>query len=257
MGYAPVNGLEMYYEVHGEGAPLVLLHGALSAIGTSFGPLVPELAKGRQVIAVEQQGHGRTADIDRPLRVEQLVDDTIALLEHLGIEKTDLFGYSMGGGMALSIAIKRPDLVRKLVLASVSFNLAGLHPGVMEGVDQVTPEMMIGSPFEQEYRELSPDPGGWANFVHKTLDMNRNYRDVDAEVVAAIEAPALLIIGDSDIVRPEHEVEMFRLFGGGVMGDSPAGLPDSQLAILPGTSHVGVPYQTELLLTMIPKFLEA
>jgi pimeloyl-ACP methyl ester carboxylesterase len=257
MPYAPINGLQMYHEIHGEGRPLVLLHGALSATETSFGPLVAELARTRQVIPVEQQAHGRTADIDRPLRVEHMVDDTIALLEHLGIENADLYGYSVGSAVALNVAAQRPELVRKLVLASMSFRLDGMHPGVAEGVEHVTPEMMIGSPFEEEFRRLSPDPDGWANLVYKVVDMNKNYRDFGEDAVRSLRAPALLIIGDSDIVRPEHAVEMFRLFGGGVMGDSPAGLPDSQLAILPGTSHVSLPYQVEVLQTIIPKFLDA
>src|SRR5689334_24070526 len=134
-GYAQVNGLHMYYEIHGTGQPLVLLHGAFSAIGTSFGALLPELAKTRQVIAFELQAHGRTADIDRPMTLEQMADDVVAALQHLGIAQADLFGYSMGAGVALQIAIRHPDVARKLVLASVTYTMSGFHPGLMEGME--------------------------------------------------------------------------------------------------------------------------
>src|SRR5438876_6729505 len=130
--YASVNGLNMYYEVHGAGRPLVLLHGALSAIDTSFGKVLPSLAKSRQVVAIEQQAHGHTADIDRPLTIEQMADDTVALLHQLELDEVDFFGYSMGAGIALQIAVRRPDLVRKLVLASPAYSRDGLHPGLLE-----------------------------------------------------------------------------------------------------------------------------
>src|SRR6266566_5265793 len=207
--YALVNGLNMYYEIHGEGQPLVLLHGALSAIGTSFSKVLPQLSSTRQVIAVEQQAHGHTADIDRPLTYEQMADDTAALLQQLGIEKADLFGWSMGAGIALQIAIRHPEVVRKLVLASVTYNRNG--------------------------------------FYHEVLDW-------PPEVIQSINAPTLLIIGDSDVVRPEHTVELFRLLGGGVAGDL-VGLPRSQLAVLPGTTHVTLVDRADWLVSMITQFL--
>src|SRR5437763_6903049 len=141
---ASVNGLTMYYEVHGAGRPLVLLHGALSAIGTSFGKVLPSLAKTRQVIAIEQQAHGHTADIDRPLTIEQMADDTTALLRHLGIEEADIFGYSLGAGIALRIAIRHSDLVRKLVLAAATYNTDGFHPGMLAGLETLKPEDLAG-----------------------------------------------------------------------------------------------------------------
>src|SRR6266545_3372462 len=145
-GYFPVNGLEMYYEIHGTGPgrPLVLLHGGISGIGTSFGEVLPLLAKTRQVIAVEFQAHGRTADIDRDLRFEYLADDVIALLRHLGVESADFFGYSVGSGVAVEIALQAPSLIGKLVLASVSYTREGMHPGVLEGIDLLTPDVMVG-----------------------------------------------------------------------------------------------------------------
>jgi pimeloyl-ACP methyl ester carboxylesterase len=256
-GYVSVNGLEMYYEIHGTGLPLVLLHGAFSAIGTSFGELLPSLAERRQVIAFEMQAHGRTADIDRPLSYEQMADDTAAALEQLGIEKADFFGYSMGAFIALQIAIRHPDVVRKLVLASVTYNLGGVHPGLMEGLADMKPEMMYGSPWHEEYTRIAPNPEDFATLFAKKTQMDRNLKDVPAEFIESIEAPTLLIIGDSDLVRPEHAVEMFRLLGGGVFGDTPAGLPSSQLAVLPGTSHVTLVSRADLLLSIIPPFLDA
>ncbi|MCL4303752.1 MAG: alpha/beta hydrolase [Anaerolineae bacterium] len=255
--YVNINGLNMYYEIHGSGQPLVLLHGAFSAVGTSFGKLLPELAKTRQVIAFELQGHGHTADIDRRMSYEQMADDTAAALQQLGIERADFFGYSMGAAVALQVAIRHPELVRKLVLASVSYRLDGLHPGLMEGLAEMKPEMMFGSPWHEEYMRIAPRPENFAALFAKKTEMDRGTRNIPAETIQAIKAPILLIIGDSDIIRPEHAVEMFRLFGGGIMGDTPAGPPASQLAILPGTTHVTLVDRADLLLPIIPPFLDA
>jgi pimeloyl-ACP methyl ester carboxylesterase len=255
-GYAPVNGLDMYYEVHGSGRPLVLLHGALSATSVDFGAVLPSLAKDRQVVAVEQQAHGHTADIDRPLTIDQMADDTAALLRHLGIEQADLFGYSMGAGIALRITLEHPELVRKLAVASLAHTRDGLHPGLLEGLEQVTPEVLTGTPFQLAYAREAPDPEAWPTLVAKVNDMNRRIPEWPAEVIRSIAAPTLLIIGDSDIVRPEHAVEMFRLLGGGVIGDL-AGLPRSQLAVLPGTTHVTLVQRGDWLSSMIGAFLDA
>jgi len=256
-GYASVNGLKMYYEIHGTGQPLILLHGAFSAMGTSFGALLPSLAKSRQVITFELQGHGRTADIDRPLSYEQMADDVAAALRQLGIERADIFGYSMGAGVALHLVIRHPEVVRKLVLASAIYNRSGVHPGLLEGLANAKPEALFGSPWHEEYTRIAPKPENFATLFAKKTQMDREMRDLPAETIRAIKAPTLLLIGDSDLVRPEHAVEMFRLLGGGVFGDTPAGLPNSQLAVLPGTSHVTVVYQADLLLAIIPPFLDA
>ncbi len=256
-GYVPVHGLNMYYEIHGTGQPLVLLHGAFSAIGTSFGQLLPGLARTRQVIAFELQAHGRTADIDRPLSLEGMADDVAAALPQLGIERADIFGYSTGAAVALRVAIRHPDLVRKLVLASITYTLSGVHPGLMDGLADMEPEMMFGSPWHEEYMRIAPNPENFATLFAKKTRMDSEIQDLPAEAIRAIKAPTLLIIGDSDLVRPEHAVEMFRLLGGGVFGDTPAGLPNSQLAILPGTSHVTVVNRADLLLAVIPPFLDA
>jgi len=246
----------MYYEIHGTGQPLVLLHGAYSAISTSFGKIWPALAKSRQVIAVELQGHGRTADIDRPLTYEQMADDVAALLRYMGIDHADIFGYSMGGGVALQLSLRHPELVRKLVVASASYSSAGVYPELWAMIPTITPEMFDGSPFKTEYDSLAPHSQDWPRLVAKLKKLDEAPFDWQAQTIKSITAPTLLIIGDSDIVRPEHAVEMFRLLGGGVAGDL-AGLPNSQLAVLPGTTHVGVMERTDLLLAMIPPFLDA
>ncbi|WP_280298794.1 alpha/beta fold hydrolase [Nocardia neocaledoniensis] len=259
--YAEVNGLRMYYERHGvatEQPPLVLLHGALSGIGTDFGELIPELSKTREVIAIEQQAHGRTADIDRPLRTPQMADDTVALLGQLGLREVDLLGYSMGAGVALDITLRHPELVRKQILLSGGLGAEAMHPGLMEGMGELKPEHLHGSTFHTDYLRNAPRPADFPQLVARVLDHDLNAMpSVSPEAARTVTAPTLTIIGDSDIVRPEHSVEMFRLFGGGIMGDTPAGLPNARLAILPGTSHITAPHRPELLLPMIPAFLDA
>lgn len=253
--YASVNGLEMYYEMHGTGRPLVLLHGAYMTIG-AMGEIVPELAKTRQVIAVELQGHGRTADIDRPLSYEPLAEDIATLLRHLDIEEADIFGYSMGGGVALQIALRHPRVVRKLVVASVYYNNDGSYPELIEVIEHITPEAFAGTPWREEYGRIAPNPEDFHTLVAKLKELDLTFAGWPPEDIQAIEAPTLVIIGDSDIVRPEHAVEMFRLLGGGVAGDL-AGLPNSQLAVLPGTTHVGLVNRGDWLLSMIGEFLDA
>jgi pimeloyl-ACP methyl ester carboxylesterase len=260
-GYAPANGLKMYYEIHGtrQGAdlPLVLLHGAFSSIEPDFGAMIPIFARSRQVIAIEQQGHGHTADIDRPLRYEHMADDTVALLQYLGIEKADLFGYSFGGNVVMKIAYHHPEMARKLVLAGgTSYNLEGLHPSIMENVTELPPEALDGTPWKEAYDKVAPNPADWATLVAKKNEMDRHYQGWTPEQIQSIKAPILIIIGDSDIVRPEHVVDMFRLVGGGVVGDL-AGLPASQLAILPGTTHVTVVYRVDWVTSMTNEFLDA
>ena len=253
--YAEVHGLKMYYEIHGTGQPLVLFHGGLSAIGTSFGKLLPGLARGRQIIAIEQQAHGHTADIDRPLSYRQMANDTIALLSHLGIERADFFGYSIGAGIAIEIAIEHPSMVRKLVLATPIFTADGFHPGVLAGMEALQPEHLAGSPFEEEYARIAPKPQDWPQLIARVKQLNREFVDWSPEAIASIKVPTLLIAGDSDIVRPEHVVELFRLLGGGVPGDN-AGLPQSQLAVLPGTTHITLVDRADWLVSMITQFLD-
>ena len=254
--YVEVHGLQMFYEIYGEGFPLVLLHGGLSTIGTSFGKVLPGLARGQQVIAIEQQAHGHTTDSNRPLTYQQMAGDTIALLSRLGIERADFFGYSIGAGIAIEIAIESASIVRKLVLATPIFRASGFHPGVLEGMEALQPEHLAGSPFQEEYERSAPNARNWPQLIAKTKQLDREFVDWPSEAIASIKAPTLLIAGDSDIVRPEHVVEMFRLLGGGVSGDH-LGLPNVQLSVLPGTTHITLMDRSEWLLSMITGFLDA
>src|SRR5918911_865529 len=206
--YAEVNGLNMYYEIHGEGRPLVLLHGAYMTID-AMGEVVPELAGTRQVIAVELQGHGRTADVDRPLSYERMADDTAALLRHLGIGEADVFGFSMGGGVALQIALRHPEVVRKLVVASASYTSDGMQPELHEMIPSITPEMFAGSPMEAAYQELAPNPGDFPTLVEKLKRLDMTPFAWPAEDVRGIDAPTMIAVGDADVVRLEHAVELF------------------------------------------------
>lgn len=259
-GYAPVGDLSMYYEVHGRGRPLVLLHGAYMTI-EMMGAILPGLAETRQVVAVEQQGHGRTADVDRPLAYEQMADDTAGLMRHLGIGAADVVGYSMGGGVALQLAIRHPGLVRRLVVASAAFAEDGMHAAALKMFPSITPELFAGSPIEEAYLRTAPNPGDFPKLVEKLRQLDTTPYAWPEQDVRGISAPTLIIVGASDCVRLEHAVALFGLRGGGVMGDL-AGLPTSQLAVLPGTTHFvppgcGLLDRAELLLAMIPPFLDA
>ena len=258
MPYATVNELNMYYEVHGDGPPLVLLHGAyMNAEGMR--PLAEGLAGIRQVIVPEAQAHARTADVDRPITYEQMGDDVADLIRELGHEQADVVGYSMGGGTALRLAIQHPDLVRRLVMVSAGYRYDGMPPEAIAMFPSISPEMFAGSPMETEYQRLAPDPEQFPVLVDKlkTLDTTDFAWDDD---VRAMTTPMLIVAGDADGVTAEHAVNLFKLRGGGPMGDL-SGLPESQLAILPGTTHFippgfGMLDRAEWLLAMIPPFLD-
>jgi pimeloyl-ACP methyl ester carboxylesterase len=242
--YAPVNGLQMYYEIHGAGRPLVLLHGGAMTIESSFAPLLPTLAETRRVIGVEQQGHGHTADIDRPLSFQQMVEDTAAFLRQRDVEDADVLGYSDGGILALGLAIQHPDLVRKLVLVGAIFNNDGLYPEALEFFAQASPES-FGDRMREDYERVVPRPGDWPRLITKLLTMWSSFPGWRPEDLHTIQAPALIVIGDADLVRPEHAVEMYRL------------LPHANLAILPRSEHDLIVARAGWLLSMIPEFLDA
>jgi pimeloyl-ACP methyl ester carboxylesterase len=250
--------MEIYFEEHGTGAgrPLVLIHGALSGIGTSFGTVLPLLTRTRRVIAVELQAHGRTPDINRPLTVEHFAADVVELLDRLGVDRADMFGWSMGAAVTLQLGTHHADRVGRLVLASVSFHADGVHPGLMDGIQDLQPEHLHGSEFHDEYLRTAPDPAGWPTLVTKIKAFDADPPRWSAGQIRALAMPIMLVLGDSDIIQPEHAVEMFRLLGGGVAGDL-TGLPACRLAILPGTTHTGIPQRAELIAPMIEEFLDS
>ena len=255
-GYAPVNGLKMYYEVHGSGDPVVLLHGAFMTITNNWTGWIGELSKTRKVIAVELQGHGRTADIDRDISSANLADDVAALLDHLKVPRADVIGYSMGGGVAMQCAIRHPDKVRKVVVISSMFRRDG---GVKEAIDalpKLTAEDFKGSPIEVEYKKLSPTPNEFPNLVKHLLAAVAKPDDLGADKLKATKAPMFFIHGDADGVRLEHVAEMFRLKGGEVHGDMKT-RSESRLAILPNTTHVTLMQRMDVIVPMVNDFFDA
>lgn len=246
-GYVAVNGLEMYYATYGgAGRPLVLLHGGITTIETSFGRLLPTLAQAWQVSAVEQQGHGRTADIDRPMSFSQMADDTAALLRLLGVEHCDVFGFSDGGNVGLGLAIRHPGLVRKLVVGGTNYNNEGLVPGLLEFFRTMNPDNPDVSFLKDAYRAVAPRPQDWPTLVRKVMEMALTFPGWRSEELQAIRAHTLVIIGDADIVRPEHAVAMFRL------------IPNARLAVLPNTDHFLRLYPDPAwILSMMVEFLNA
>jgi pimeloyl-ACP methyl ester carboxylesterase len=246
-GYAPVNGLRMYYEIHGPAGQLalVLLHGGGDTIETSFGHLLPILGRSRRIIAFEQQGCGRTADIeDRPFSFEQSVDDTAALLEHLDIHRADLLGFSNGGTIALQMAIRYPQMVRRLIVITALMKRAGADPQFWESMKTAQPDAM---PMElrEAYCKVAPQPENLESFFYKARNRMRDFNDVADELIHSVNAPTLVVSSDRDVMRPEGAIELFHL------------LPQSQLAVLPGTEHMAIPSRTALLVPMIERFLHS
>jgi pimeloyl-ACP methyl ester carboxylesterase len=256
-GYAALDDLRMYYEIHGSGGtPLLLLHGGLFDIDQQFGELLPGLSATRQVVAADFQGHGRTNDVDRPLRSADLAGDVVGLLRHLGIGQVDVFGFSVGGAVALHLAVEHPELVRKLVVSSVSFHPDGDRPENSEAVGGMTVDMIAGTPMEEAYRARSPHPDRLQDLLDKlgTFDDGVDgWSDVDIEGIAA---PTLITVGDCDAVTLDHAVRFLRLRGGDVNGDF-VGVPASQLAVFPGTTHFFGLARTSLVLDVVTTFLDA
>ncbi len=255
-GYAPVNGLKMYYEVYGTGKPIVLLHGAFNNIDMAFGALIPRISGNRQVIAVELQGHGRTADIDRPFSFQSMADDVAGLLKQLKVDSADIFGYSMGGGVAYQLAIRHPKLVRRLIITSAVYKYEGWSQETRNILPMLTPEMFEATPIKTEYDRLAPDPKHWKEFVNKMKTFVTTDYDFGAGQIKAIKSPTLIMAGDGDGVTPEHNVEMYRLRGGGYMIDF-GPVPRAQLALMPGTSHISALMNTDWIVSMITPFLDA
>ncbi len=255
-GYAPVNGLQMYYEIHGTGEPVVLLHGAFMAISGDWNDWINELAKTRKVIAVEMQGHGRTADIDRDITAENLSDDVATLLDYLKIPKADIVGYSLGGGVAMQFAIRHPEKVRKVVSISAVIRLDGWVKEGREALPNLTAEVFKGTPMEAEYKRLSPTPDKFPDFIKHVVAMVAKPYDFGADKFKATKAPMFFIHGDADGVRFEHIAEMYRLKGGGDIHGDMQPRSDSRLAILPNATHVTLMNHRQTIVPMINDFLD-
>lgn len=252
--YVDVSGMKMYYEVSGKGDPLIVLHGAHMDI-MSMGKIIPLLSETHEVYALEFQGHGHTEDIDRPITYQNLADDVADFMDIVGLEKADVFGYSMGGQVALQLAISNPQKVNKLIAASVAYDLKGWQPAYSEFIPQMTPEMFLSMPYFAEKHEQSANPDAYVAFLKKMIALEHEPMAWENDV-KNLKTPVLIIAGDADVATLEHTIAMFRLLGGGVMGDMGNPLPESRLAILPATSHTAVISQPELLVAFIDPFLK-
>ncbi len=249
-----VNGMQMYYEVSGSGDPLIVLHGAYMNI-PSMGAIIPKLAETHKVYALDFQGHGRTTDIDRPITYPDLADDVAAFMDAVSLKKADVFGYSMGAGAGLQLAIRHPEKVNKLIAASVAYDAKGWQPEFKAAIPKMTVEMVLAMPFADEYRKLAPNPEGFPALAKKLIALEHEPMAWEKDV-KAMKTPVLIITGDADVATLEHSVAMFRLLGGGVMGDMGKPLPASRLAVLPATSHTAVIGQSDLLHAFIESFLK-
>lgn len=249
-----VNGMQMYYEVSGEGEPLVVLHGAYMNIET-MGGIVARLAETHKVYALEFQGHGRTTDIDRPITYPNLADDVAVFMDKVGIAKADVFAYSMGAAAGLQLAIRHPEKVNKLAAASVAYDASGWQPAFTAFIPQMTVEMFTAMPMAEDYKKLAANPDGFPALVEKLIQLEKEPMAWEADV-KALKTPVLIISGDADVNTLEHAVAMFRLLGGGGMGDMGQPLPASRLAVLPATSHTAVISQVEALHGFVEAFLK-
>jgi len=249
-GYASVNGLKMYYEIHGTGSPLVLIHGGGSTIQTSFGRVLHSFAKTHKVIAVELQAHGRTNDRNAPESFEQDADDVAALLKYLNIDKADIFGFSNGASTTLQLAIRHPQQVNKIIVASTFYKKDGAQPWFWGYMDKATFEGMP-QPLKDAFLKENPDTVALHKMCERDITRMQSFKDISEELMKTIKAPAFIIIGNADVVRPEHAVEMYRL------------LPHAKLAILPGghgeyIGEITTPQDSTLIaetVLMINKFL--
>ena len=249
-----VNGMRMYYEVSGSGSPLVVLHGSYMNI-RDMGTIIPKLARTHQVYALEFQGHGRTTDIDRPITYQNLADDVAAFMNAVGLQKADIFGYSMGAIAGLQLAIRHPEKVNKLVFAGGAYDFEGWQPEFKAMIPKQTVPLMLQTPFAKEYPKLAANPKGFPELARKVIALQNEPMAWESDV-RALKLPVLIIGGDADGATLEHYVQMFRLLGGGAMGDMGKVLPASRLAIMPATSHTAIITQTDLLLAFIEPFLK-
>jgi pimeloyl-ACP methyl ester carboxylesterase len=254
-GYAPVNGIKVYYEVYGEGKPIVLLHGAFYTIEMNWGQLIPELSKTRKVIAIEMQGHGHTPFSDRKLDIATLASDVEGVMNFLKVDSADVAGYSMGGSIAYQLAVKSPKRVRKLVIISSTYKTDGWLPAVNNGFKGFKPEFFTNTPIKTAYDAVAPDKTKWTKFIEQMIAFAGVPFNVGDANISKITSPVLLISGDNDGLDKVELMKTYQLLGGGVSADL-GHMPKSQLAIVPGQSHVSLMMQTNTILGYLASFLK-
>lgn len=254
-GYAPANGTTVYYEVYGDGQPIVLLHGAFMTIGMNWGELIPELAKTRKVIALELQGHGHTPFSDRKLSRTTLASDVEKVMDYLKIDSAYVVGYSFGGQIAYQFAIQSPKRLKKLVIISSAYKSEGWAPEIASAFKNMKPELFANSPMQAAYDEVAPDKTKWIPFLTQMIAMAGEPFNLGDDNIAKITAPVLIIAGDNDGMDKIELAKTYKLLGGGVVGDLHP-MPQSQLAIVPHQSHVSLMMQTNILFGYLDSFLQ-
>lgn len=254
-GYVPVNGIKVYYEVYGEGRPIVLLHGAFMTIEGNWGQLIPELSKTRKVIAIEMQGHGHTPFSDRKLDLATLASDVDGVMNYLKVDSADVVGYSMGGSVAYQLIIQSPKRVKKLVIISSTYKSSGWLPQIANAFKNMKPEMFANSPMKAAYDAVAPDKTKWAKFMEQMLAFVGQPFDMGDSNIAKITSPVLIISGDNDGLDKIELMKTYQLLGGGVSADL-APMPKSHLAVVPSQSHVSLMMQTKTILGYLDGFLK-
>ena len=254
-GYAPVNGIKVYYEIYGEGRPIVLLHGAFMTISGNWSELIPELSKTRKVIAIELQGHGHTQYSDRILSQAALASDVEGVMDYLKIDSADVAGYSMGGSVAYAFAIQSPERLRKLVIISSTYKSSGWLPEVNDAFKTWKPEFFLNTPMKTAYDAVAPDTTKWVNFIEQMIAFAKMSFDLGDSNIAKITAPVLIISGDNDGLDKIELMKTYKLLGGGITADMQP-MPKSQLAIVPAQGHVSLMMQTSTILSYLNNFLK-
>jgi pimeloyl-ACP methyl ester carboxylesterase len=254
-GYVPVNGIKVYYEVYGEGRPIVLLHGAFMTIETNWGQLIPELSKTRKVIAIELQGHGHTPFSDRKLSHATLASDVEGVMDYLKIDSADVAGYSFGGSVAYQFAIQSPKRLRKLVIISSTYKSTGWRPEIANAFKNMKPELFANSPMQTAYDAVAPDKTKWTKFLEQMFAFAGQPFNMGDSNIAKISAPILIISGDNDGLDKVELMKTYQLLGGGVSADL-APMPKSRLAIVPSQSHVSLMMQSNTILGYLDDFLK-
>mgnify|MGYP001492323987 CR=1 FL=1 len=253
-GYAPVNGIKVYYEVYGEGEPIILLHGAFYTIEMNWGQLIPELSKTRKVIAIEFQGHGHSPYSERKLDIATLAKDVEGVMDYLKIDRADVAGYSMGGSVAYQFAVQSPNRLRKLIIISSTYKTSGWLPEVNSAFKDFKPEFFDNTPIKTAYDAVAPDKTMWRKFIEQMIAFAEAPFNVGDSNIAKIASPVLIICGDNDGTDKIELMKTYQLLGGGIAADSKP-MPKSQLAIVPSQSHVSLMMQTTTILSYINSFL--